>query len=129
MQYKPLLLHCNQKYLYKAFDLDKRGSCNILYDISTYCMSHIYLKSMRETRSSGSRSTNSFHRGLLSIRAQRSHRALMMAATARWITPFSGPSCLPRHLMLDKLDFSNQLNTQSPFNQCLISGTLVYSQW
>lgn len=34
----------------------------------------------------------SFQRGLLRLLAIMSHTALEMAAVARWMTPFSGPS-------------------------------------
>lgn len=43
------------------------------------------------TLTSGSRSVNSFHSGLSSNLAHKSHKALIIAATARCITPFSGP--------------------------------------
>ena len=36
-------------------------------------------------------SATSFHSGLPSARAHRSHTALTSAAVARWIAPFSGP--------------------------------------
>ena len=36
-------------------------------------------------------SASSFHKGLPSTFAYRSHTALMSAADARWIAPFSGP--------------------------------------
>lgn len=60
---------------------------------SNESFAHMYLKSIVETRVSGSMSTRSFQRGLCSMRAQRSHRALTMAATAKCNTPFSGPTC------------------------------------
>ena len=53
----------------------------------------MYLKSIVDTSFSGSISASNFHSGLCSMRAHRSHRALVMAATAKWITPFSGPTC------------------------------------
>lgn len=75
---------------------------------------------------SGSISVNSFQTGLLSNLAHRSHRALLIAATARWVTPFSGPtywnnsilklilvckfaiSLIPTHLNWDSLVNSRQ---------------------
>lgn len=51
----------------------------------------MYLKSITETSFSGSISTKSFQRGFPSIFAHKSQRALIMAAVAKWITPFSGP--------------------------------------
>lgn len=42
---------------------------------------------------SGSMSASRRHRGLFSSRAQRSQSALTMAATAKCMTPFSGPIC------------------------------------
>lgn len=57
----------------------------------------MYLKSMQETSSSGSRSTSSFHSGLFSIRAHKSQSAFTTAAVARWITPFSGPIFLEQN--------------------------------
>ncbi len=55
-------------------------------------LSKIYLKSIRDTICSGVMSTSNFHTGLSSILAQRSQKELTMAATAKWRTPFSGPT-------------------------------------
>lgn len=42
--------------------------------------------------SSGVKSTMSFHKGFPRLLANMSQTALLMAAVARWMTPFSGPS-------------------------------------
>ena len=47
---------------------------------------------MTRTSASGDMSTSSFQSGLPSTLAYRSHTALTMAAVARWMTPFSGPT-------------------------------------
>jgi hypothetical protein len=47
---------------------------------------------MQSTISSGDMSASSFHSGLPSTAAIKSHTALTSAAVARWITPFSGPT-------------------------------------
>ena len=47
---------------------------------------------MHRTSSSGVMSTMTFQSGLPSVLAYRSHTALTMAAVARWMTPFSGPT-------------------------------------
>src|SRR5436309_1206545 len=51
----------------------------------------MYLKSTHRTSSIGLRSTSSFHTGLPSAFAQRSHTAFTTAAVARCIAPLSGP--------------------------------------
>ncbi len=55
-------------------------------------LSKIYLKSIRDTICSGVISTSNFQTGLSSILAQRSQKELTIAATAKWRTPFSGPT-------------------------------------
>lgn len=50
-----------------------------------------YLKSITDRRTSGSRSASKFQTGFFCNLPQRSHKALMMAAVAKWVTPFSGP--------------------------------------
>ena len=47
---------------------------------------------MQRTSVSGGMSTRSFQSGLPSTFAYRSQTALTIAAVARWMTPFSGPS-------------------------------------
>lgn len=63
------------------------------YKIILKKYTHKYLKSIVEIRTSGFISTNSFQTGLFSMRAHKSHNALIRAAAAKWITPFSGPNC------------------------------------
>jgi hypothetical protein len=46
---------------------------------------------MHATNCSGVMSATSFHTGLPSTLAYKSHTALTIAAVAKWITPFSGP--------------------------------------
>ena len=52
----------------------------------------MYRKSMHATTCSGVISASSFQRGLPSTLANRSQTAFTIAAVARWMTPFSGPS-------------------------------------
>ncbi len=51
----------------------------------------MWRKSTQRTSSAGDMSHTSFHSGLPSAFAHRSHTALTSAAVARWIAPFSGP--------------------------------------
>lgn len=44
----------------------------------------------------GSISVNNFHNGLPANLAHKSHSALIIAATAKCMTPLSGPSCIRR---------------------------------
>ena len=48
-------------------------------------------KSRQRTSACGLMSASSFHTGLPSLFAHRSHTALTTAAVARWMAPFSGP--------------------------------------
>ena len=51
----------------------------------------MYRKSIVETNCSGVRSASNFQRGFPSIFAHKSHKAFIIAAVAKWVTPFSGP--------------------------------------
>ena len=53
---------------------------------------YIYLKSITDMSSLGVMSERSFQTGFSSIRAHKSHSAFIIAAVARCITPFSGPT-------------------------------------
>ena len=50
-----------------------------------------YRKSTQATNSSGVNPLTSFQTGIPAWRAYKSHRALTIAASARWMTPLSGP--------------------------------------